>query len=78
VVVSLAVDPLAEVSGGEVVRLGGSNSDIHRAFQRLRARYTLGFYSPAPAKRPAFHRIQIDLSDKAKLRYPPRALRYRS
>lgn len=72
------VDPLAEVSGGELVRLSGSNSDVHRTFQRLRSRYTLGFYSPALAKRPAFRRIQVDLSDNAKLRYPPLALRYRS
>lgn len=68
---------LAAATGGEVLRADKAGSRFQEMLERIRDRYTLGIRAtPAPAN--TFRRLQVDLSEEARKRYPKAELRGRS
>lgn len=67
-----SIDPIVKATGGDVLYYDpGSQEGVSAAIRRLRSRYLLGFYAPTSSTaKPGFRPISVQLSEKAKAKYP--------
>ncbi len=68
---------LAEQTGGEAVEAKQAAESFQLMIERIRSRYRLQ-YQPPESAAGAFHRIQVQLTDEARRRYPRAVLRARA
>jgi len=73
-----SVDPIAEATGGDVIRYGSEDlASFGKALQRLRSRYLLGFPAEAPTGKRQFRDVRVELTEEAKRLHPDVLLRAR-
>lgn len=66
-----SIDPIVKATGGEVLHYDpGSQEGVSAAVRRLRSRYLLGFYATSSNSKPEFRPITVQLSEKARMKYP--------
>ncbi len=76
-----SIEPVAEATGGEVLRHNSGTSEeewLRSAITRLRSRYLLGFYTARPdGKKQEFRQIKVELTQKARAAHPEVIVRAR-
>ena len=68
---------IAEQTGGEAIKLDKASKAFATMIERIRLRYSIHFATPQGSNVGAFHKVEVQLSPEARMRYPRAQLRHR-